>query len=354
MPWYRTGTVAITAGQTTVTGNGTAFALNSRVGDAFQGPDGRWYEVTNIASATVLSILPAYQGATVSGGPYGLAPMQGYVKESADRLRQLVEQFGATFSLFGGATSIETLRQNIMAATRGANSDITSLSGLTKALSVSQGGTGGTTQATARSGIGALGAGDYGLGGNSGYPGANTSLDSLLINSLFSATDSNPSDWQSNGGRGQYPMGLSFFRSAIVRSQLAISYGTLAAGGGVYWRCGNGAAGAFNNWLRLLNEGEQSIGIGQSWSNVTASRALNTTYTNNTGRPIQLAAQAGPSSAVNTALIAVVGGVNVYTAYAGAAAVYIGIANVIVPPGSSYRINVTLGTATLTNWSELS
>ncbi|APO81801.1 hypothetical protein [Pseudomonas putida] len=154
MPWYRTGAVAITAGQTTVTGTGTAFALNARVGDAFQGPDGRWYEVTNIASATVLSILPAYQGATVSGGAYGLAPMQGYVKESADRLRQLVDQLGATFALFGGATTIEALRQNILAATRGANSDITSLSGLTTALSVAQGGTGGKTQAAARTGLG--------------------------------------------------------------------------------------------------------------------------------------------------------------------------------------------------------
>ncbi|MFV3402886.1 tail fiber domain-containing protein [Pseudomonas sp. NY15463] len=95
MPWYRQGAVAITAGQTTVVGAGVDFALNSRVGDAFQGPDGRWYEVANIASSTVLSILPAYQGATVTAGAYGLAPMQGYVKESADRLRQLVDQFGA-------------------------------------------------------------------------------------------------------------------------------------------------------------------------------------------------------------------------------------------------------------------
>lgn len=29
----------------------------------------------------------------------------------------------------------------------------------------------------------------------------------------------------------------------------------------------------------------QSIGIGQTWQDVTASRALNTTYTNTTGRP---------------------------------------------------------------------
>ncbi|VVM40634.1 hypothetical protein PS631_00263 [Pseudomonas fluorescens] len=128
MPWYRVGTVAITAGQTTVTGTGTNFPANSRVGDAFQGPDGRWYEVTNIASATVISILPAYLGATVAAGTYGLAPMQGYVKESADRLRQLVDQFGATLA---GLGSVST--ENV--------------------VPLAKGGTGGTTPALARAGL---------------------------------------------------------------------------------------------------------------------------------------------------------------------------------------------------------
>lgn len=154
MPWYREGKVAIAAGQTTVTGTGTNFAANSRVGDALQGPDGRWYEVTNIASGTVLSIYPAYQGATIAAGTYGLAPMQGYVKEAADRLRQIVEQFGSTLAVLGVATTAPKLRENIGAAARGANSDITSLTGMTTALSVAQGGTGGSTQATARAGLG--------------------------------------------------------------------------------------------------------------------------------------------------------------------------------------------------------
>lgn len=105
MPWYRAGTVAITAGQTTVTGTSTNFALNARVGDAFQGPDGRWYEVANIASATVLSILPAYQGATVATGSYGLAPMQGYVKDLADRVRQMVDGWGTALASLGTAST---------------------------------------------------------------------------------------------------------------------------------------------------------------------------------------------------------------------------------------------------------
>lgn len=31
-----------------------------------------------------------------------------------------------------------------------------------------------------------------------------------------------------------------------------------------------------------------SVGIGQSWQNVTSTRALSTTYTNSTGKPIQV------------------------------------------------------------------
>ncbi|WP_248920437.1 hypothetical protein [Pseudomonas entomophila] len=130
------------------------------MGDAFQGPDGRWYEVANIASASVIGILPAYQGSTVAAGSYGLAPMQGYVKEAADRLRQIVDQWGSTLALFGGAADVATLRLNIGAASRGANSDITSLNGLTAALSIAQGGTGSTTAVAAKT---ALGIGDVGV-----------------------------------------------------------------------------------------------------------------------------------------------------------------------------------------------
>lgn len=53
------------------------------------------------------------------------------------------------------ASDAATVRTTISAAASGANSDITSLSGLTTALSVTQGGTGGTTQSSARTGLGA-------------------------------------------------------------------------------------------------------------------------------------------------------------------------------------------------------
>lgn len=128
MPWYKTGTVSVTQNSNAVIGTGTSFIANSRVGDAFRGPDGAWYEVTNIASDTALSISPNYQGATNPSGVYALAPMQGYVKDSADALRALVNTYGTKLAALG---------------TTG-NYDI---------LPVSKGGTGGDTPAQARQGL---------------------------------------------------------------------------------------------------------------------------------------------------------------------------------------------------------
>jgi hypothetical protein len=140
MTWYKTGTVQVTLNSNAVVGTGTAFIANARVGDAFSGPDGNWYEVINVVSNTSLGIYPNYRGASVaSGGVYVIAPMEGYVKDSADALRAaslVIGQFSST------------------KANSGANSDITSITGLTTPLSVTQGGTGGNTPAAGRTALG--------------------------------------------------------------------------------------------------------------------------------------------------------------------------------------------------------
>ncbi|WP_330207539.1 hypothetical protein [Pseudomonas sp. AM14(2022)] len=182
MPWYKTGTVSAVQNSNAVIGAGTAFIANSRVGDAFRGPDGGWYEVTNIASDTAMSIAPPYQGATNTSGAYALAPMQGYVKDSADALRALVNQFGTQlaaltdtdglpeglinkyftdarvraatltgFTLPSVASAVVATDTVLSAlaklqfskAGKGQNSDITSLVGLTTPISREQGGIGG-------------------------------------------------------------------------------------------------------------------------------------------------------------------------------------------------------------------
>ncbi|WP_433739835.1 phage tail protein [Pseudomonas putida] len=173
MLWYKTGTVSVVQNSNAVIGTNTAFISNARVGDAFRGPDGAWYEVTNIASDTALAISPNYQGASNAAGIYALAPMQGYVKDSADALRSLVNQYGAKLAALGttgnydilpvtkggtGGTDQAGARSGIGAAKSGSNNDITSLAGLTNALSVAQGGTGVATIAALLSALQAAGA----------------------------------------------------------------------------------------------------------------------------------------------------------------------------------------------------
>ncbi|WP_415262058.1 phage tail protein, partial [Pseudomonas chlororaphis] len=109
MAWLRAGTVAVTNGSTTVTGTGTGFAANTRVGDAFIGPDGRQYELANVASDTVISITPAYQGATASGASYAIMPVQGYQKGLADQVRDWVNTYGAKMAALGTTGNFEIL-----------------------------------------------------------------------------------------------------------------------------------------------------------------------------------------------------------------------------------------------------
>ena len=111
-----------------------------------------------------------------------------------------------------GAVNATDARTNIVAAKSGANSDITSIAGLTTALSVSQGGTGGNTPAAARTGIGAAASGtnsDIGLltnlagvrvGGNSSVVNGNQGMH-LCWNTGINGT-SGAADFICNQGGG--------------------------------------------------------------------------------------------------------------------------------------------------------
>jgi len=70
------------------------------------------------------------------------------------------------------------------------------------------------------------------------------------------------------------------------------------------------------------------IGIGQTWQNLSASRAAATTYTNSSGRPITVFIMGG-SSASNSVII---GGLTTQTFAAFVPVTF------IVPNGDTYRI----------------
>ena len=93
-----------------------------------------------------------------------------------------------------------------------------------------------------------------------------------------------------------------------------------------------------------------TLGMGQSWQDVKAWRALSTTYTNSTGRPIAVTVTG--SIASGASLTAVVNGVVAATHYTNAGYATPPFLAFIVPPGHTYSVNGT-GGVTISACSEL-
>ena len=92
-----------------------------------------------------------------------------------------------------------------------------------------------------------------------------------------------------------------------------------------------------------------NIGDGQSWTNVTSSRANNTTYTNSTGTSIQVMVSSNLSA--NERMQTFIAGTQV--ADNGISTIYGGMAysSFIVPNGITYKINMVVGS--IVYWWEL-
>lgn len=175
------GTLTLTNNSAAVTGTGTPFNTELAAGDFIVfivGGVPYTLPVKSVESATALTLVSAYTGPTQSGAAWYAVPRVALnmvtgdlVTKSAEALRGLnydKQNWQQVFSGTGTVTvklpdgstytgpawnSITTALNG--KAAKGANTDITSLGGLTTALSVTQGGTGGKTPADARAGIGA-------------------------------------------------------------------------------------------------------------------------------------------------------------------------------------------------------
>lgn len=102
------------------------------------------------------------------------------------------------------------------------------------------------------------------------------------------------------------------------------------------------------NGVTFNNGSTQSvggIGIGQTWQDVTASRAVNVNYTNSTGKPIMVALNFNTGTSGSMTVDGVFAGIG-STAVSQAT----GGLNTIVPNGSVYRYT---GGAALLAWAEL-
>ena len=101
-------------------------------------------------------------------------------------------------------------------------------------------------------------------------------------------------------------------------------------------------------WISAENA---SVGIGQTWQDVAGSRAINSTYTNTTGKPIQVSVivSANPNQ---TSATLVVNGLNVariQNQFGDRALV--GSLSAIVPDGVSYSVSAS--SSSIVSWSEL-
>lgn len=93
MAWYRTGTIDVTAGSPTVSGNGTTFFDNVQQGDAVYLPDGTLGEVSAVVSNTELTLAEPYAGLTAAAQNYRVIPTRGRLKELADHSAALIADF---------------------------------------------------------------------------------------------------------------------------------------------------------------------------------------------------------------------------------------------------------------------
>lgn len=91
----------------------------------------------------------------------------------------------------------------------------------------------------------------------------------------------------------------------------------------------------------------QGLGVGQSWQDVTSNRAENTTYTNTTSKPIQIIVTSNDWNS-SGALEFIVDNVSIANTSNSSAYSQSKSTSLIVPSGSSYRVN-----GNFKKWSEL-
>lgn len=187
------GTLTLTNNSAAVAGSGTAFTTEVAAGDFIVVTVGGvpyTLPIKSVESGTALTLVSNFTGPTQSGAAWSAVPRvalnmvtAALVAQSAEALRGLnydKQNWQQFFTADGDVTitlhdtsqttgpSAKKLIKSVNDkadktaldeyAKKGSNSDITSLSGLTTALSVKQGGTGGDNKTGACKGIGAMNA----------------------------------------------------------------------------------------------------------------------------------------------------------------------------------------------------
>ncbi|WP_193333192.1 tail fiber domain-containing protein [Rahnella sp. ChDrAdgB13] len=287
------GTIALTNNSANVTGTGTAFTTDLKANDfivVIVGGVTYTLGVKATTSATALTLITPYGGPTATGNAWTAVPNATLVgitaqvaADVAKAIRGLNLDKANWQQVFSGTGTItvtlpdgstytgpawssittslagkaDTATVNNKAA-KGSNSDITSLTGLTTALSISQGGTGSSTAATARTALGAAPLASPQLQGNVGVTG------NLVVNAGVTA-----------GPAGFYTQGLN---NPSVQGTYMGWNGTGVVGGTDIINNQGGGSGGIR--FRVVNASNSSVitdftmlpsGVGQSNGGWTAT-----------------------------------------------------------------------------------
>lgn len=197
--------------------------------------------------------------------------------------------------------------------------------GLVNAVPVANGGTGAANSTSARSNLG--------LGSMSTQ---NATAVAITGGSISGITDLAIAD----GGTGAGT-------AADARTNLSVP-STTGGGASGTWPINISGNAATATTAVTANNATNGLGVGQTYQNVTTSRAFNTDYTNSSGKPIFVWFLSGNSAGLMTAI----GYVDGNMAAIGVSDTYNRVTiSFIVPNGSTYRIGGT--DITKTYWLEL-
>jgi len=354
-----------------LTTGATTLAVTTGEGSKFPSPTGGdWFPLTLIKSSGALEILRC-------------------TARSGDVLTVTRAQEGTAAQAFSAGDRVEVrltkavidaIVQQINDLTNSALLDANNLSDLENAATA-RGNLGLGTAATKNAqtsptdtSVGALMAvGAFGLGAKN-----------ALANTSSNADDMHTAGWVwlNSVASGKPPgttSGLLFTQPAVSNTTNAQFFfeAVVAGSPALFWRQKNASTGAWREWIKLFHTGNISafiqtlfddadaaaaratlgitvadggLGYGQTWQNVIASRAQGTTYTNTTGRPIQVSIKA--SQGAGGKGYCYVNGLAVAELIAISATDFM-YASFIVPNGATYSYTVTAGVQTTNIWAEL-
>jgi hypothetical protein len=138
--------------------------------------------------------------------------------------------------------------------------------------------------------------------------------------------------------------------SSITANSVILGNGTSALSGNLVAPSTSGNV-LTSNGTTWTSSSRIGVGIGQSWQNVTSSRAIGTSYTNSTGSPIALSIQLSQGSGSVVQLT--INGSVVIAAQGSTALNNHSMMYSIIPNGDSYSLSVVGGSNSIQAWHEL-